>query len=203
MNSSPAQLIPDRLPILALHNIVIFPLLAISITARRPEDIELLLDCQQKNELIAIANQRRPGALPLTYENIYPVGTACRISQAKLNSASQLEAVLEGVCRVSFLRLLNSGKQPQALIAGYQDGSQASDSTTQMLMESALSLLKACCAAGHPLPESATSLLDRISNPGHLADLIIIYLQPNFTIQQQALSLTNPKDRLKLVHQLL
>ena len=203
MNSSSAQLLPDRLPILALHNIVIFPLLAISITARRPEDIKLLLNCQQKNELIAIANQQRAGTLPLTYDNIYPVGTACRISQAKLNSASQLEAVLEGICRISFLRLLNTDKQPQALIAGFQESGQTSDSTTQMLMESALSLLKACCAAGQPLPESATNLLDRINNPGHLADLIIIYLQPGFAIQQQALSLTNPKERLKLVHQLL
>ncbi|MCD6430527.1 MAG: endopeptidase La [Deltaproteobacteria bacterium] len=204
MSSSPAQLLPDRLPILALNNIVIFPLLAVSITARRREDIELLLDCQKKNELIAIANQRRAGTFPLTYDNIHPVGTACRVSQAKLKNESQLEAVLEGICRISFLRLLNTGKQPQALIAGYQESAQQhSDSTTQMLMESSLSLLKACCAAGQPLPESATSLLDRISNPGHLADLIIIYLQPDFTIQQKALSLTNPKDRLKLVHQLL
>ncbi|MEA3332536.1 MAG: endopeptidase La [Pseudomonadota bacterium] len=203
MNPNPAQLLPDRLPILALHNIVIFPLLAISITAKRPEDIELLLNCQKNNELIAIANQHRAGALPLTYDNIYPVGTACRISQAKLNSSSHLEAGLEGVCRVSFLRLLNTGKQPQVLIAGYQENGPTSDSTTQMLMESALSLLKACCSAGQPLPESATDLLDRISNPGHLADLIIIYLQPNFTTQMQALSLTNPKERLKLVHQLL
>ncbi len=203
MSSSPAQLLPDRLPILALHNIVIFPLLAITITARRQEDIKLLLDCQKKNELIAIANQRRAGALPLTYDNIYPVGTACRVSQAKLNNTLQLEAVLEGVCRISFLRLLNTSIQPQALIAGYQESGQPSDSITQMLMESSLSLLKTCCAAGQPLPESATSLLDRINNPGHLADLIIIYLQPDFTIQQQALSLINPRDRLKLVHQLL
>ena len=105
MNSSSSRLLPDRLPVLALHNIVIFPLLAISITARRPEDIKLLLNCQQKNELIAIANQHRPGALPLTYDNIYPVGTACRISQAKLNSASQLEAILEGVCSIQHASL--------------------------------------------------------------------------------------------------
>ncbi len=204
MSSNPTQLLPDRLPILFIENIVIFPLLAISITVRRREDIELLLDCQKKNELIAIANQRRAGDFPPTYDNIYPVGTACRVSQTKLKNKSQLEAVLEGLCRISFLRLLDTDKQPQALIAGYQESAQQhSDSTTQMLMESSLSLLKNCCAAGQPLPESATGLLDRINNPGHLADLIIIYLQPNFTIQQQALSLINPRDRLKLVHQLL
>ncbi len=203
MSSSPAQLLPDRLPLLALHNIVIFPLLAVTITARRREDIELLLNCQKKNELLAIANQRRAGAFPLAFDNIHPVGTACRVSQAQLNHNSQLEAVLEGVCRISFLRMLNTSEPIQALIAGYQEREQHSDSATQMLMESSLSLLKVCCAAGQPLPEAATSLLDRINNPGHLADLIIIYLQPDFTIQQQALSLTNPRDRLKLVHQLL
>ncbi|MBN2808968.1 MAG: endopeptidase La [Deltaproteobacteria bacterium] len=177
--------------------------MAVNITARRKEDIELLLACQKDNELVAIANQHRAGALPLTYENLHPIGTACRVSQAKLNGDSHLEAVLEGVCRVSFLRLLNTGEQTQALIAGYQEREQHSDSTTQMLMESSLSLLKVCCAAGQPLPEAATLLLDRINNPGHLADLMIIYLQPDFATQQQALSAISPKDRLKLVHQLL
>ncbi len=203
MSSSPAQLLPDRLPILALPNIVIFPMLAVSITARRREDIELLLDCHKKNEPVAIANQRRAGAFPLTYDSIHPVGTACRVRQAKLNSNSQLEAVLEGVCRISFLRLLSCATQTQALIAGYQERNQNSDSATQMLMESSLNLLKACCAAGQPLPEAATALIDRINNPGHLADLIVIYLQPDLSTQQRALSLTNPRDRLKLVHQLL
>ncbi len=203
MSSNQAQLLPDRLPLLALHNIVIFPMLAVSITARRREDIELLLGCHEKNELVAIANQRRAGTLPLTYESIHPVGTACRVSQAKLNNNAHLEAILEGVCRISFLRLLDSGTQTQALIAGYQERSQNADSATQMLMESSLTLLKACCAAGQPLPEATTVLLDHINNPGHLADLIIIYLQPDTSIQQQALSLSNPRDRLKLVHHLL
>ncbi len=204
MKQHSTQALPDRLKVLTLGEIVIFPMLAVTITARNQNDIELLQECEKNNELIAIANPQANYSFPLTCENIFPIGTACRISWIKMNQKSQLEVVLEGICRISFLRMLKVGSRPQALIAGYPENlSHTSDSTTQMLVESSLSLLRACCAAGQPLPESATAILDKIDHPGHLADLIIIYLQPDFATQSRALSLIAAKDRLKMVHQLL
>lgn len=204
MKQHSAQALPDRLKVLALGEIVIFPMLAVTITARNHNDIELLQECERDNDLIAIANPRANYSFPLTCENIFPIGTACRIGRIRMNRESQLEVVLEGICRISFLRLLKVGSRPLALIAGYPENlSHTSDSTTQMLMESSLSLLRACCAAGQPLPESAIAILDKIDQPGHLADLITIYLQPDFTTQSRALSLITAKDRLKMVHQLL
>ncbi len=204
MKQHSTQALPDRLKVLTLGEIVIFPMLAVTITARNRNDIELLLECEKNNELVAIANPQANYSFPLTCENIFPIGTACRISRVKMNRESQLEVVLEGICRISFLRMLKVGSRPLALIAGYPENlSHASDSTTQMLMESSLSLLRACCAAGQPLPESATVILDKIDHPGHLADLIIIYLQPDFATQSRALSLITAKNRLKMVHQLL
>ncbi len=204
MKPHSAPTLPDRLKVLALGEIVIFPMLVITITARNRNDIELLQECEQNRELIAIANQQANYSFPLTCENIFPIGTACRISRTRMNQESQLEVVLEGICRISFLRMLKVGSRPQALIAGYPENLiQTADSTTQMLMESSLSLLRACCAAGQPLPESATAILEKIDHPGHLADLIIIYLQPDFATQARALALISAKDRLKMVHQLL
>ncbi len=204
MKQASAPTLPDRLKVLTLGEIVIFPMLAVTITAKNRNDIELLLECEKNNELIAIANPQSNYSFPLTCENIFPIGTACRISRVKMNREMQLEVVLEGVCRISFLRLLKVGGRPLALIAGYPESlNHTSDSTTQMLMESSLSLLRACCAAGQPLPESAITILDKIDHPGHLADLIIIYLQPDFATQSRALSLISTKDRMKMVHQLL
>ena len=205
MNHNSTQVLPDRLKLLLLNDIVIFPMLAVTITVRNSNDIELLRECDQNGEIIAIASPRPNSSLPVTCENIYPIGTACRVSGGRVNRNSQFEVVLEGICRISFLRMLRVGNKPQALIAGYPEKllSPSSDSTTLMLMESSLSLLRICCAAGQPLPELVTTMLDRINHPGHLADLIIIYLQPDFMTQSRALALIDPKDRLKLVHQLL
>ena len=197
-------MLPDRLKLLLLNDIIIFPMLAVTITIKNSNDIELLRECDEHGELIAIANPRPNSSFPVTCENIYPIGTACRIGGVRVNQDSQCEVVLEGICRISFLRMVRVGSKPLALIAGYPEKAlDSSDSTTQMLMESSLSLLKNCCAGGRPLPESVTSMFDQISHPGHLADLVIIYLQPDFATQSRALALINPKDRLKLVHQLL
>ena len=204
MNQNPVQALPDRLKVLILNNIIIFPMLAVTITAKKHDDIELLRLCEQNRDLIAIANPQPGSSSSATGNNFFPIGTACRVSGIRTDENSRFEAVLEGVCRISFLRLLQTGSQPLALIAGYPENHpNATDSTTQMLMESSLSLLRTCCAAGQPLPESITTLLNRIDHPGHLADLIVIYLQPDFATQARALALISPKDRLKLVHQLL
>ncbi len=200
-----ARQLPDRLPVLVLNNIVIFPLLAITIKTGNPQDTELLLKCREEAELVAIASEREPGsARPLKYDHIHPVGTACRITRINETGQNRVEAVLEGVCRISFLHFLpQSGKHPRAMIAGYHENGFSSDSITQMLMESSLSLLKNCCNAGQPLPESANDLLERIDSPGHLADLITLYLEPDLALQRRILALVNPRERLKLVHQML
>ena len=197
-------MLPDQLPVMVLDNIVIFPLLAVTIRTGNHRDIDLLLECREEAELLAVASRREPDSpRPLDYDSIYPVGTACRVTRVKEIGSDQIEVVLEGVCRISFLRLLVRQGKTWALIAGYQESGQAADSITQMLMESSLNLLRNCCAAGQPLPENAVDLLDRITSPGHLADLITLYLEPDLALQRRILALVSVRDRLKLVHQML
>ena len=204
LSSHQVQLLPDQLPVMVLDNIVIFPLLAVTIRTGNPRDIDLLLERREEAELLAVTS-RQEGCdrRPLDYDSIHPVGTACRVTRIKEIGSDQIEVILEGVCRISFLRLLSRNGQTWALIAGYQETGQASDSITQMLMESSLNLLKTCCAAGQPLPENAVGLLDRITSPGHLADLITLYLEPDLALQRRILAQVSIRDRLKLVHQLL
>ena len=198
------QLLPDQLPLMVLDNIVIFPLLAVTIRTGNHRDIDILLECREEAELLAVASRREPDSQrPLDYDSIHPVGTACRVTRIKEIGSDQIEVVLEGVCRISFLRLLVRQGKTWALIAGYQESGQTSDSITQMLMESSLNLLRNCCALGQPLPENAVDLLDRITSPGHLADLITLYLEPDLALQRRILSLVSVRDRLKLVHQML
>ncbi|MCK5916311.1 MAG: hypothetical protein KAG92_09245, partial [Deltaproteobacteria bacterium] len=85
MEQNSKQELPDRLKVLLLNNIVIFPMLAITITARNHNDIELLRECEQNSELIAIATPRPNSPLPLTCEETYPIGTACRVTRVKMN----------------------------------------------------------------------------------------------------------------------
>ncbi len=204
MTTSQVQLLPDRLPLILLDNFVIFPLLTVTIKTSVAGDIEILSKSFEDAELVAIAATRENRSFdPRKCDSIHPVGTACRVTEIKRTDAGQIEAVLEGVCRISFLRLLPRGRQTWALIAACQEPGPTADSITQMLMESSLTLLREGCQAGLPLPERALELIDRISTPGYLADLITLYLEPPLAVQRQALARINPRDRLKLVHQLL
>jgi len=101
VNQNPVQALPDRLKVLILNNIIIFPMLAVTITAKNHDDIELLRHCEQNHDLVAIANPRPGSSIPTTSDNLFPIGTACRVSGIRTDENSRFEAVLEGVCRIS------------------------------------------------------------------------------------------------------
>ncbi|MBN2332396.1 MAG: endopeptidase La [Deltaproteobacteria bacterium] len=195
--------LPDRLSLLLLKEMVIFPHMAITIVVKNPQDIKLLTEIHDQHQLVGICNLRGSGSAPVTIEDIYPIGTACRVSIVGSAAVEQPEFTLQGIARISYLRLLDNRTPITALITPLQEASSAETTVLEMLKESSLALMKACFAAGKPLPEAALNLLDSVADPGRLADLITIYLNPEFSVQQKVLSLTNHLDRLKFVHRLL
>ncbi len=195
--------LPDRLPLFILNKSVIFPHMVVTLTTKNQQDISLLTNAYEKQEFIGIINLRSTSRKNLDLEDIYPVGTACRVIMARPTQPGEAEFTLEGMMRISYLRLLHNQPPLVALINPLQEIVPAANAALEMLKASSMVQLKACFAAGKPLPEPALPLLDKVEDPARLADIITIYLCPDFSSQQKVLSLINPFDRLKFVHQLL
>jgi len=195
--------LPDRLSLLILNQTVIFPHMVINITIRNQQDINLLTEIYEKQKFVGICNRRINNRESLTLEDIYPVGTACRVTRVSVSKPGEAKFTIEGLARISFLRLINTRQPMIALINPLVEFTDPNNAALEMLKASLLVQLKTCFAAGKSLPEAALTLLDEVDNPARLADIITIYLHPNFFSQQKVLSLINPLDRLKFVHQLL
>ncbi len=195
--------LPDRLSLFVLNKTVIFPHMVINITVRDQQDISLLTEIYEKQEFVGSCNLRTSNRESLTLDDIYPIGTACRVTMVRVSKPGETEFTIEGLARISFLRLLNNQQPMIALINPLIEFTDSDNAALQMLKASCLAQLKACFAAGKPLPEAALTLLDKVDNPARLADVVTIYLHPDFSSQQKVLSLIAPLDRLKFVHQLL
>ncbi len=195
--------IPERLPLLPWRQTVIFPHMALTVKVDNSRDAALLAEAHRERSLVGLINPRRRLPATPSLDDFYPIGTACLVSrQHQDGDTAPVEFTLEGITRVSYLRLLPGG-QMSALINPLPETDKAANSTLEMLKESCLALLKSCFAAGRPLPEAALGLIDRVDNPARLADVITIYLHPDFSCQQKVLSLLDPLARLKFVHRLL
>ncbi|MBW1645821.1 MAG: endopeptidase La [Deltaproteobacteria bacterium] len=195
--------IPDRLPLLPRRREVVFPHMALGIKVDDAREIALLTAAHRERTLVGLINPRQPLSAPPAMDDFYPIGTACLVTMARLDGENRAEFTLEGLTRISYLRLLPGSRPLTALINPLPEADRSADVTLEMLKESCLALLKSCFAAGRPLPEHALGLIDKVGNPGRLADVITIYLHPDFSCRQKVLSLLEPLDRLKFVHHLL
>ncbi len=195
--------LPDRLALFPMNKTVIFPHMVITFTVKNQQEIDFLTEMHDRQELIGICNPNTSRRDSLTLEDLYPVGTACRVTATRKLNADETEFTLEGLARISYLRLLQDQHPMIALINPLREFIDPDNAALEMLKSSCLAQLKACFAAGKSLPDAALSLMDKVDNPARLADVITIYLRPDFSSQQKVLSLVDPLDRLKFVHQLL
>jgi ATP-dependent Lon protease len=70
---------------------------------------------------------------------------------------------------------------------------------SEVLVQSVGTLFKLSLSMGKPLPEEVHKTLDKIDQPGRLADLIAITLHLGLKDQQEVLETIDPMDRLKKV----
>jgi ATP-dependent Lon protease len=197
------EIFPERVPLLLLRDKVIFPAMGCTILLRHPDDLETLREIHRRDGLLGVCNPRHPVSGPLTIDNLYPIGTACRVRDFNPREDGSATCALEGVARIAIVRLLSAARPAVALINPVREPEDTGHLLLEMLRDSCLALLRECIAAGRPLSEAVLDLLGQVENPSRLADTIAVYLQPEFSRQQQILSLVDPVARLRLVHGLL
>ncbi|HKL49093.1 MAG TPA: endopeptidase La, partial [Desulfuromonadales bacterium] len=74
---------------------------------------------------------------------------------------------------------------------------------SEALVQSINTLIKIAMANGRPLPTDVMKMIDRIEDPGRLADLVAVYLALPAPEQQRMLENLDPIERLKDVYILL
>ena len=109
-----------------------------------------------------------------------------------------MKVVVEGLQRV-FLQ--NITHEAPYFKADVKEVNEYHENTafSEILVQSIGTLFKISLSMGKPLPEEVLKALDKIDQPGRLADLIAITLHLGLKNQQEVLETIDPLDRLKKV----
>ncbi len=195
--------IPAVLPILPLRNSVFFPGGVLPLAVGRQKTIALIKDAVRDDQVIGVVTQRKaeeedPGATDL-----YNMGTVARIVKLLKMGEDNYSLVVQGLARFRVLELVQEAPYLKARIEPVEDKTAADNVEIEALTINLKKLAREVIEMMPELPAAATELVESITHPGHLADLIAANVDVPIEEKQAVLETVDLKARMKLVLELL
>ncbi len=195
--------VPEIISILPLRNSVLFPGSIIPIDVGRKKSVRLVEEAISKERpVIGIVTQRDSRTEDPGPGDLYAVGCAARILKVIKLAKDNFSVILQGVARIRVLE--GTGVDPfmTARVQTLPDqpsGEVELDALVMNLKDVAKRVIKLM----PELPKEASALVDSVTEPGQLADLITSNLDVQVDEKQDVLETFDLKTRLRKVLQFL
>ena len=195
--------IPQVLPILPLRNSVFFPAGVLPLAVGRQKTIALIKDAVRDEQLIGVVTQRRAEEEDPGVADLYTVGTVARIVKPLKMAEDSYSLVVQGLARVRVLALVKDTPYLKARIEAMEDRTPLDEVEVEALAISLKTLARELIELMPEPSSAATDLVESITHPGHLADLIAANVDVPIEEKQQVLETLDLKARMKFVLDLL
>ncbi len=193
----------EELPVLPLRNSVMFPASVVPINVGREKSVRVIETISRRtDQLVAVLSQRSPDIEEPDWSDLYEVGTASRILKVVKLGDGNYSVVLQGVHRI---KLIAPGPKDPYLIGKVQ--ALQSDPTNDVEVEALATNLRETArqliSLLPNLPREAAGVLDHVSDPGTLADLVSSNLTVPVEEKQRVIEAVGIEERLRTCLKLL
>ncbi len=191
-------------PVLALRGLTVFPELTLSFDVEREISI-YALDCAMESDReIFLVTQREIGVAEPREEDLYDVGTVCRIVQILRTSETTVRVIVEGIQRARLHRLWQTKPFLQANVELLEEDfpGKRTAKVEALLRQNYAIIGEYQSLVPNVGDDIVAAILDQ-QDPGALAD----YIAQNITLRhqdrQRVLEQLHPVRRLELVNEIL
>jgi ATP-dependent Lon protease len=208
MTNAPPQIeeikdLPEVVSLLPLRNSVLFPGSIIPIDVGRPKSVKLIEEAiASERPVIGIVTQRQARTEEPGAEDLHAVGCAVRILKVIKLARDNYSVILQGVTRIKIDELVTDDPFLQARISVLPEV-QPSQLEAEALVANIKETAKKLISLVPELPREAAALLDSVSEPGQVADLVASNLDIEPSEKQEVLEAFDVATRLRKVLTLL
>lgn len=196
--------VPESLPLLPVRDIVVFPYMILPLYVGRESSIKAVEESLSKNRLIFLASQKDIAEENPTQDTIYPTGTVAMIMRMRKLSDGRVKVLIQGVCKAKITEFQKTAPFFETKIEKIpEETHKASSTEIEAMIRTAKEHLEKIIALGRMLSPDILLVLDDVTDPGRLSDLIASNLGLKVAEAQKVLELNNPVERLKLVNEIL
>ncbi|MBI2604797.1 MAG: endopeptidase La [Deltaproteobacteria bacterium] len=196
--------IPASLPMLPVRDIVVFPYMIIPLFVGRDSSIKAVEESLARNDrLILLASQKDISDEHPNPDGIYQIGTIAMIMRMRKLPDGRIKILTQGLCKAHIDEYVQTNPFFEAKVARIDDRPPETSSETEALMRTVREQLEKVISLGKTLSPDILMVLDDITDPGRLADLVASNLGLKVAEAQGILETTNAGERLKKINEIL
>lgn len=192
--------IPEEIPILPVRNTILFPGLIIPLAVGRPSSVRLLEHAVKYESYIGIVTQRDAAVDHPRAEDLYTVGTVARIIKTVRLAEDNYNVVIQGLARIRIREFTRFEPFAQAKVEPLSV-EHTRDVETEALAINLSATAKEVLRHMPNVPDEASSMLEEITDPAQMTDLIAANMEISLAERQDILETLPLAERMRKVLQ--
>ena len=196
--------IPTTLPLMPARDVVIFTDMLLPLFVGREKSVRAVEEAVSKSRYLVVATQIESGIENPKEDQIYNVGTVCKILRMLKLPDGRVKALVQGIAKAKIKKYVRKRSLFRVSIDILEEQAlEKPDLEIQALMRNIREHSEKILALRGELTGDVSAILDSIDEPGKLADLVASNLKLKIDESQQLLELINPIERLRKVNDLI
>ncbi len=196
--------IPENLPMLPVRDIVVFPYMIIPLFVGRDSSIKSVEEALARSDrLILLASQKDIQDEHPSPEAIYRTGTVSMIMRMRKLPDGRIKILTQGLCKAQIKEFTHTTPNFEVKIERVNEKAYEKSPETEALMRNVREQLEKIISLGRVLSPDILMVLDDITEPGRLADLVASNLGLKVSDAQGILETFDSMERLKKIHEVL
>jgi ATP-dependent Lon protease len=200
--------VPDRLPVVALRDLVFFPYIVLPILIGRRRSVAALEEAQEADGLVLLVAQKDPGVDDPGTNELFRIGTIARLVQVSQLPDGTSRVVLEGLGRARMRRLtttteaLRATVEPLVTRETEPEGAGSSERIAS-LTRSVVSLYGEYARLHERIPEEVAEGISAEGDRVRFAHLVSGHLVLPATEKQEILETVHLSAHLEILREIL
>ncbi len=192
----------ERLPMIPIRDVVVFPHMMIPFVIGRPTSVRALEFALEGSKRVFLATQMDASVDEPKASDIYAVGTVANIVQSVKLSDGNIKVLVEGVQRVRAIRYSND---PGFFVADVEllDETSASSARTNLLIKRLQTVFEQFSKLSHHVNYDAILNAMKTLEPSKLADNICANLPIGIEEKQQLLEMVDLAERIEKINEII
>jgi ATP-dependent Lon protease len=192
----------ERLPMIPIRDVVVFPHMMIPFVIGRPSSVRALEFALEGSKRVFLATQMDAAVDEPKAKDIYSIGTVASIVQSVKLSDGNIKVLVEGIQRVKALRF---SSEPGFFVADVEllEETSTSSARTNLLIKRLQSVFEQFSKLSHHVNYDAILNAMKTLEPSKLADNVCANLPISIEEKQQLLEMIDLAERIEKINEII
>jgi len=188
----------DKLPIVPLRDLVLFPRMIVPLLVGRPKSVKALEEVMHNDKIMFVVTQRDVETQEPTSDELFRVGTVVRVLQLLRLPDGTMKVLVEGLSRASVRRFMTQDEHLAARVE-LQEEAQERTVETEALMRSVGNQFEEYVNLSRKIPQEVLISVMSMDDVSRFADTVATHLAGKIEDKQKVLEAVEVTERLRIL----